>query len=267
MNLNNDIYKKQTIPILIYLFASFLLVSLSIIKVFDPLYLLDDKLTSNLRSYFYAAGTNVNGSLAFFVNSSSLVQENADLKREIYQYESIQAENEQLKLENTALQNQLGVHIPTQKSPIFALITSKSPLLNAITINTGSEEGVQNNSVVVYENILIGNVISVTPESATVQLVSSDSSSIPVIIPSTNVEGVVSGSIQSGITMNEILPGQAVTTGSTVITSGLGGIYPNGLFVGTVKSVAPISSQPFKSAVIAPGIDVSSLTYVFVLKK
>ena len=90
---------------------------------------------------------------------------------------------------------------------------------------------------------------------------------MPSLDPESNVEGVVSGSLQYGLVMNDILPDETVKTGDSVVTSGLGGSFPQGLLIGTITGVQGITSQPFKEAFVKPTLNINDLNYVFVIKE
>lgn len=265
MNLNNENYKRQIVPLVIYLFISLFFVALSAIHFFDPVYIITDKTTGGLGAWSYSVGNSIHSYSLYFTDASAIMQENASLKNKLYNYESLQSLNSSLLKENLALRDQIGANTSSKNHMFLAQITSRSALLDYITVNQGESNGVKKDDVVVYKNILIGIVTDVYPTSSKVQLLTDKDSAVPVVISGTSIDGISSGSISLGIVMNNILPGVNVPVGSSVVTSGLnGGVYPSGLLVGSITQVEPISSQPFQTAIIKPAIDVTGLTYVFI---
>ncbi len=268
MNLNNEKYKQQIIPLIIYLFLSFVLVSLSMVRFFDPIYLITDALTKNLRSSLYVTGVDLANTFTYIGNSNTLIQDNKKLKQELYSLHSIQAQNYLLTNENKALSEQLGTMVKSSNvTPVMAEIISTTTTSDYITIGVGGNEGVANNNIVVYKNILLGIVTDVRPESSVVQLVSSKDSSVPVSVSGSQVQGILTGSVESGLIINDILPDETVDQNAMVLTSSLGGgLYPSGLLVGYISSIQPVTSQPFKIAQVKPAVDISTIDYLFVLK-
>lgn len=266
MNLNNERNKKELIPLIIYLFISFILISLSTVKIFAPIYFISDKVTGSIRASWYNSGTQLNNYFGFFFNAQKFIAEDKNLKEKVAQLESLQAKNATLQDENNTLRAQLGVSQEIKTKMVMALITSEDTTLDSITINKGSNEGVAVNNVAIYKNILCGKVIDVSNESAKILLVASINSNIPVKVEGSSVDGILAGSLQYGLIMNDILPDETVSIGSTIVTSGLGGIFPSGLLIGNVSSVQSVSSQPFKNAVIKSALDLTTIDYVFIIK-
>ena len=109
-----------------------------------------------------------------------------------------------------------------------------------IVINVGSDDGVQPNMTVIADKGLVGNVISVTANTAKVQTIVDPASSVSCIISTSKDAFVTKGSINnSGREIKATyIPTDAVLVQDTSIeTSGLGGIYPKGIHVGTIKDV------------------------------
>jgi hypothetical protein len=79
------------------------------------------------------------------------------------------------------------------------------------------------------------------------------------------VRGVAVGDLRRGIALELLPPDSALTEGSLVTTSGLGGNYPRALLIGSVKSVDERPQAPFKKASVEPMAPLSSLEMVLVL--
>ena len=221
MNLNNENYKKQIIPLLIYLFISIFLVSLSTLNFFSPIYLLADGLSQGLRANLYALGNNLDSTFTFLANPQMYIEQNKELESQLHQLHALKAQNIALQNENTVLSNQLGVSLPQKPKLDLALIISKSPTLDTIVVNQGSGQGIAVNDTAIYENILIGRVVAVTANTAKILLITSQNSSVPVIIQESQVEGLLNGSLGS-LSVNDILPNEQVDVGDTILTSGVG---------------------------------------------
>ena len=113
-----------------------------------------------------------------------------------------------------------------------------------IVINVGSDDGVQPNMTVIADKGLVGNVVSVTSNTAKVQTIVDPASSVSCIISTSKDELVQDTSIE---------------------TSGLGGIYPKGIHVGTIKEVVNTKNPTDKYATIETAVDFSKLDTVLVI--
>lgn len=120
------------------------------------------------------------------------------------------------------------------------------------------------NQAVVAAGGLVGRVILVTGSYAKVQLITDRAASVGVMIERTRRQGLAEGNGSSALDLNYIPLSADVRVGDRVITAGNDGIYPSGLLVGTVKSVAP-GGDLFHRVQLTPAVDFSRLVQVFVL--
>jgi len=118
---------------------------------------------------------------------------------------------------------------------------------------------------VVTPSGLVGQVVAVTPTTAKVLLITDVSSSVDSLIQSNQAKGVVEGSRDGQLTMTYIPQGVKVQTGDRVVTSGLGGIYPPGLWVGTITDVRQNDVDLYQDAQLEPAVDFSRLEVVLVI--
>ena len=142
---------------------------------------------------------------------------------------------------------------------------------NEITIDKGSNHGIVENSAVVNNDGLIGKVTRTTNNSSTIELLSSNNAnnrvSVKIDLEEEDVYGVLSG-YDSDLSMFEV-DGIAdivdIEEGSFVITTGLGGIYPKGIKVGTVGEVQKDNFDFAKIVYTKPSVCFDSIDYVSVL--
>jgi len=213
-----------------------------------------------------------------------LYEENKTLKRTIVFYERDMARLNYLEEENRRLKEALGF-TERQKSRDryiyrIARVVSRSTdaLNNTIRIDLGSEDGVRENMAVVTAQGLVGRVVRVSPFYATVELLTNldiDEDSSKAI--AATVEGNESsfGIIQSydresGLfLMTKIRLEDPISEGDKVVTSGLGGVFPPGLVIGTVVTRgAGMLGTITHTALVRPAADFDplSLREVFVVE-
>jgi rod shape-determining protein MreC len=114
---------------------------------------------------------------------------------------------------------------------------------------------------------LVGRVEKVNPTSSKVRLINDLNSSVSVRLQTdARTTGVLRGQSQGNLMVVAYIPQtDAVTQGDWVLTSGLGGMYPEGLVVGKVARVERKDADPFQAAVIESAVAMDKLERLYVL--
>ncbi|MEH7354266.1 rod shape-determining protein MreC [Neobacillus drentensis] len=213
----------------------------------------------------------------FFENLQDLTntyEENKELKSRIENLASLEAQVQELKKENKELRDVLGEKKTLRDyEPLPATVIGRNPdrWHEMIIIDKGKINGVKKNMAVVTANGLIGKVKSVTQFSSTVQLLSSmdPKNRISAIVQGeTDVHGLVEGyDKEKKLLMVKAIPsGAKIEKDQTVITSGLGGIFPAGLPIGKVVEVKQDQYGLNQTALVKPGADFYDIKNVIVTK-
>ncbi len=140
-------------------------------------------------------------------------------------------------------------------------------LSERIEIDKGKRDGVVTGKAVVAPEGVVGKVVSVLQERAYVEPLSAATAGASAVIKRSGVMGIVRPRVgQSsellGWNMKYLESGSDVVAGDEVVTSGLGGIYPPGLVIGTVTSVA---EGPLELSVrVQLAVELHALRQVFV---
>ena len=127
--------------------------------------------------------------------------------------------------------------------------------------------------IVINSKGLIGKIINTTNFTSTVKLIttSDTNSKISVIIngENKNLYGLIYGynTKENAILIEGISNTDSVNIGDTIYTSGLGGIFPSGILIGTVKSISTDEYDLSKIIKVKPSADFNNLNYVTILKR
>lgn len=136
-------------------------------------------------------------------------------------------------------------------------------------LNKGTMNGISVNDPVIYGEYLVGVVSSVTATRCTVNTIINPEVNVSAYEVRTRDMGYVTTTVelaQQGLChMPGLSSSTAVTAGGVVCTSGVGGIYPRDLIIGTISDVVDGTVDISASAVIQPGADFSGLTDVFII--
>lgn len=137
----------------------------------------------------------------------------------------------------------------------------------SITIDRGASDDVRAGMTVMGATGVIGQVSRTTEDTATVRLLTDPNSGAAVMIQSSRENGIVRGSINGVLYMEDLNEDVIPAVGDVVVTSGLGGSYERGLIVGAVASVNKTVSNPTGAVIVNPNDSASVLEEVIVVFK
>ncbi|MGL5577400.1 MAG: rod shape-determining protein MreC [Sarcina sp.] len=227
-----------------------------------------------VQKAIYTAGEKIKGGIDFFASFSEVKQENDQLKAQVIElqnqlvgYDTYKSQNEQLKQElnfknQHAEYNYVGANIIGESGGSF---------YEGYVIDRGSDSGIKKDMIVIAGNELVGIVTEVNSNWAKVQTISSTNTAVAATVEETNeVSGIVRGYRNVGnreplAKIYNLPMNSPIKAGDTILTSGLGGVYPQGIRIGSVTSVETDNVQVSKSAVIKPFADFNTLTQVVVV--
>ncbi len=138
-----------------------------------------------------------------------------------------------------------------------------------LMIDAGSNLGISAGDAVITENGFVGSVCRVSGSTASVKTILSANCKVGAAGIESGESGVISGNIrfsERGLTRMEFISAQSkINIGETVVTSGLGGIYPKNLKIGRVTSKSYDDYDSFYYAEIEPFQDIKNTRHVFVI--
>jgi len=140
-----------------------------------------------------------------------------------------------------------------------------SSWFHAILLDQGRSEGVLSGMPVISDAGLVGVVNATGRGAARAMLLLDRRSAVDAIIQRSRARGIVLGKGTGDLEFRFQVRGDDVQPGDIVITSGVGGVYPKGLRVGTVQEVETARSQLVHTAGVEPAVDFGRLEQVFVL--
>lgn len=198
--------------------------------------------------------------------NETLKAENAELRQQMVDYDRVKAENQAYKaLESIQSQR-------PEMSYLSSFVIGRDPLdsFYGFTLDRGTLDGVAvNDAVVSDQGYLLGMVVEAEPTSCKV---------MTILHPNFNAAGVVSRTRENGIlngnttyaadglcTLTNLERSTETHAGDQVITTGLGGVFPPDLLVGTVQDVVPEASGKSSIAVVRPGADPRTAKHVFIV--
>ena len=230
-----------------------------------------NKLVMPIQNGLTYLKNKVSGNSTFFTDINNLKAENQELKDKNSELEQSLRELENIRTENETLKEYLGL---TEKYgeyttvPGYVIDKDISNYSKTIVINIGKNDGIEENMTVIADEGLVGHVISVTDNTAKVRTIIDTSSSISCLMITNKDSIVCKGTLDS----NSELKAMYISTdanlvqGDSVDTSGLGGIYPKGIHVGTIKKIISTQNITDRYAMVETAVDFNKLNTVLVIK-
>lgn len=202
-----------------------------------------------------------------FGNLTADQQTLSDLRAENEQLRSRNAELEETNQSTQRLQGLLDLKNTYNLQSTGARVISGSTdsFNNTIMIDKGTTSGLAVGMPVVDSGGVIGQIIECGPTTSTVRLITDEKSGVAAMVQSSRAQGMLMGSASRQITLNLINTNQKVSVGDTVVTSGLGGVFPKGLPLGKVTSVEAAPGSLYYTIVIEPYGNVSTNEEVMVI--
>ena len=204
----------------------------------------------------------------WLLNGYSLAKQNRKLQARL---SALKAENNSLQTEadrGVRLSKLLALYQQHPKSVAARVIALRpDPNFDTILLNKGSSSGIHVHSVVITPDGLVGQVYQTTPFTSSVVLLTDPNGMVSARVqrPDSRAIGLCKGSFSPILSMIDLPATADIKPGDAIITAGFG-IYPPGIPIGTVLSVAPDRSDVNKVAQIEPAAHFNRLDDVLVLQ-
>ena len=229
-------------------------------------------LASPLQSEMTATAQEISGYIEVSADVRTLQARNTELEElvnnlmvETVQLKELERENDTLRqlLNYTRNNPQLTYETTTVRGRSVGV--DPTNLLYFIYVDVGARDGVADGMPVITDRGLVGRVTASGPNSAQVLMLIDPASSVNAIIQGSRVTGVARGNIDGTVSMERIPPNEKVNPGDIVLTSGLGGNFPDKLVIGQVTEVIQRDQDMFQVARIRPTVDFGKLETMLIV--
>ncbi|MDU5149158.1 rod shape-determining protein MreC [uncultured Anaerococcus sp.] len=200
--------------------------------------------------------------------------------------EKLEEENKALEIENAKL-NKIIAQKDFLESEKNALESSENEYMKANVVNTdsnsmtqnftidkGKKDGIEVNDIILqavgdsnYYTGLVGKVTEVYQTTARVETINSKSNDVSFVNSKSGDYGVIDRFTQKTIQGYMLDVDSEVENKDVLLTSGLGGVYPEGIYIGTVSNVTMSQDALKKNITLNSPVDFSHLYRVLILKK
>lgn len=203
-----------------------------------------------------------------FIDSQKLQLENRVLKQQLLEKNTDLQLLDQLKVENNRLRLLLSSPLRQDeyKKVVEVLTAEMDAYRQQVVINQGKQDGAFVGQPVIDERGVVGQVISVGDSTSRVLLLTDVTHGIPVQVLRNDVRAVANGTGHNTELILDNMPrGVDIEKGDVLVTSGLGGRFPEGYPVGIIESVQNDGSSHFARATARPLASLERLRYLLLL--
>lgn len=202
------------------------------------------------------------------ITRKALMEENQALKINELRYQEQLMQLDIVRQENDRLRSLLASPLRSEMKKMVAEILSvdSDPYTHQIVINRGANDGVYEGQPVVDEQGIVGQILLVGTTTSRVILVTDVTHAVPVRVSRNGIRMLASGSGRIDRISHAYVPHSAdIRTDDILVTSGLGGKYPEGYPVSKVTLVRKDESRPFAQVLSTPIARIDRLRYLLLL--
>lgn len=225
------------------------------------------KIVTPVSRPLVSAGRKTANFVSLIFEIGNLRRENQQLANDVVQSKVDSVKMAELSSENASLKTQLSYkEAHPEMKLLLANVISLDPTnyFGTLIIDRGSNDGVATGQAVTSLGVLVGKIDQVSPDSSRVLLITSKDSIVQVMLQDSRTLGVLSGGI-SGMKLGSIPIDTAIKPSESIITSGLGGKLPKGIYVGVAGNEVSVKSDIFKTIEVKSPVDFFRLENLFVV--
>ncbi|BCO15694.1 cell shape-determining protein MreC [Aeromonas hydrophila] len=199
---------------------------------------------------------------------AGLIEQTKQQEQQLFTLRSRLLKMDHLEHENQRLRELLGspVHKESRKMVAELLSVDSDPFSHQVLINKGALDGVYNGQPVINDQGVIGQVLHVGSTTSRVLLITDSSHGIPVRVLRNDLRAIASGSGElDKLELRNLPRNTDVQVGDLLVTSGLGGRFPEGYPVATVTRSDYVEGKPFAQVEAKPLVALDRLRYLLLL--
>ena len=228
---------------------------------------------SPLQKIVYNVNDKLKESFDFFINFSKVKKENEELAAKNAELENKLIEYNRMKDENTTLREMFDYSQANENYNYLGCNIvgySGGNISNGYIIDKGINDGVKKDMIVITPAGLVGKVTKSESSYSIVQTILNENIAVASMVESTReTTGILQGATDNknkNLTILSNIPiDSEIKEGDVILTSGLGGMYPQEIRIGEVISVEVDSVGIMKKAIVKPYVDFNKLGGLFVV--
>ena len=216
----------------------------------------------------HAFGYGMSHGWSDYVDLRQVRQQNQQLQQELTRMRIEQAAISEDALQGRRLQGMLAFRERYVASTVAAQVigSSGSEQSRVLTIDKGWRDGLKPDMAVITPDGIVGKLRDVFPTTSQVLEIDDQTSGAGVILASTRIRAILRGTLTGRVQIINLTADSRIKPGETVLTSGGDQVFPRGLPVGTIESIAPDPDhQPYTAIVVHPAVNLARVEEVLVI--
>lgn len=265
---------KHLLVLMTFLCVSAILLTFTQVVSVSPLREAASRVIVPFQNGINQIGTWMSGKLEGFQDVEELAVQNKELEQRVAELTEENTRLAQNQEELTRLQElyQLDQSY-SEYDKVAAQVISKDPgnWYDTFVINKGSADGIEKDMNVIANGGLVGLVVEVETNCATVRSIIDDSSSVSAMTASTSDTCIVSGDLrlmdEGKLAFSQMSTENTVAVGEQIVTSNISDKYLRGILIGYVSEVTEDSNHLTNTGYITPAVDFKHIQEVLVIKE
>jgi rod shape-determining protein MreC len=216
----------------------------------------------------HAVGYGMHHGWSDYIDLRHVRQQNQDLQQQLTRMRIEQAAIAEDALQGRRLQAMLGFRERYVGSTVAAQVigASGSDQSRVFTIDKGSRDGLKPDMAVITQDGIVGKLRDVFPTTSYVLEINDQTSGAGVILATTRIRAILRGTVSGRVQIGNLTADSRIKPGEQVLTSGGDQVYPRGLPVGTIQSIAPDPDhQPYTAITVRPAVNLDRVEEVLVI--
>ncbi len=216
----------------------------------------------------HAIGRGLGHGWSDYIDLRHVRQQNRDLQQQLTRMRIEQAAIAEDALQGRRLQTLLAFREKYVGSTVAAQVigASGSDQSRVLTIDKGSRDGLRPDMAVITQDGIVGKLRDVFPNTSQVLEINDQTSGAGVILATTRMRAILRGTTAGRVQIGNLTADSRIKPGEQVVTSGGDQVYPRGLPVGTIESIAADPDhQPYTAIVVRPAVDLNRVEEVLVI--
>ena len=217
---------------------------------------------ASLPTYFFTESSQrLRSQEELIAERDAFINEIMILREKEQRFSILESENSQLR---RLLDAPVKINLPKTVAELLAV--DNNPYVQQVVLNKGTLNGTFTRQPVIDDKGVVGQIVDVTPTSSRVLFITDISHAIPVRNQRNNTRYILNGSGNIDQLSLKFVPhSHDLLVGDILVTSGLGGIFPEGYPVAVIEQVKRDESRPFALVTASPLARLDSLRYVLLL--
>ncbi|MFT5879203.1 MAG: rod shape-determining protein MreC [Moritella sp.] len=177
-------------------------------------------------------------------------------------------EFEHLKKENQRLRALLNspVHADNRKLVAEIMTVNSDPFSLQVVVNKGALDGVYIGQAVLNEQGVVGQIVDVSATTSRILLISDVTHGIPVRVQRNDIRAIANGNGElNSLSLPYVPHSTDIQVGDALVTSGLGGVFPEGYPVATITEFTYQMGQPYARVEAKPVVSLERIRYVLLI--